>query len=110
MRAHVGCPNVSFAIDAEAMTAREQALCESADKISIGVELKQRLRAAIQHEHMSAGIESHAGRRSQGNARWKGQRVRDGYIIQFGCSLRDQQGGIRRPLSQQRRGGQTDQP
>ena len=66
-----GDPEISVAIDLQAVRACEKTLPQRANELAVCVELDDRLRTAIQYPEMPLGIESHTGRGPHGRAGWK---------------------------------------
>jgi len=54
-------PDVVLRVDAQPMGPVEQPVAEAADEVTVGVELHQRHRAAMQHEDVALGAEGNAG-------------------------------------------------
>src|SRR5262245_22618163 len=85
------------------MRSGKKPLAESSNELSIGIELKECLRAAGEDIQVPLGVERNGGRSPHRDAFRNRKRVRDSNVIQFRRGLRHQKSRIRRPLRQSNR-------
>jgi hypothetical protein len=115
--AAVGDPDIAFGIDMDAVRAiPEDAFTERAQKLSVFVELDNRLRIdpisrPADHPQMSFRVEFQIAREAHHCALGEGQAVRNGRIVERGPFLHDEQVLFvgTRPLRIRRRTGEQSQ-
>ncbi len=100
MAANVGGPEVAFPIDAQPMRAGEQLVAKRTYECAVAIELEECLVAARQHEKMPLLIEGNACGRPHRHPGWQGDRSGCHDVIEFGCTLGNEQRRVRRPLRQ----------
>jgi hypothetical protein len=98
--ADVGDPEISVAIDLQPMCPGKETLPKRSDVLAGGVELDERLFAAIQHPEMAIRIECNASGRPHRDPRRKGERISDCDVVHRRCILRHQKCRIGWSLSQ----------
>src|SRR3954465_6517428 len=90
MGARVGGPDIVLRVDPQPVRPVEQAVAQGAQEFAIGVELHERIRAAMQHENVPLGADGHARGAAEGHAGGQAEAVGDHDVVE-----RRGRGGLR---------------
>ena len=82
MGARVGGPDVILRVDPQPVRPVEQAVAQRAKEFPIGIELHERIGAAMQHENVALGVDGHARGAAEGHAGGQAEAVGDHGVVE----------------------------